>query len=579
MTVAYDATGTGGIGSNSGASISWSHTAANGAYVLVAVESETNASDPITGVTYGGVAMTNLSAIYNDNVSADGQLTLWGLANVVGGISTVTMTFPVSSFYVGNSVSYTGVGTVGSPSTAYGGGTSGLSQTLTGASSGGVLFCALGSSGRYYTSGSITGGTLRYANTGTTSRPALAIQDSTATGSITFQATTFSTTLWSGIGIILNPSAPISMTGHGQLVGQVNHAYPKLTAHGALSVATKQKFSRSVALSGRGKLTLVGIASSPLQGHGALSASAAATKFTFTAPLSGHSVLAAKPAQISPAALTGHGVLAAAAYAKFTEPVALPGAGTLSAVTRPKFAEPTPISGHGALSAIAKSTRPGRFSSHGVITVATLPIRATGVSLAGAGVLTVATTATRFSGSALTGAGVLSAAISSRIAATGTLSGSGVLSATRHATKFIIASTPNGTGVLSATATPKLTVTATLSSAGTLVAATRNLFPSLPGHGVLLAAAFGGTVTPYAATSIQTAIATATFTASLAKIDFWWGLAAILGPRINPTGYGALTGAATKKTFSSHGALSAAARMYSIRVPAALAGNGTASRS
>jgi hypothetical protein len=112
-SLGYNATGAGSSG-RSVASISWAHTAASGAYVFVfaAVPAGTGT---VSSVTYGGTAMTQLTSKTDNNGNIE---YLYSLASAPGGAQTVTVTGSSSSAYLaGNSVSYTGVGSVGTPQT------------------------------------------------------------------------------------------------------------------------------------------------------------------------------------------------------------------------------------------------------------------------------------------------------------------------------------------------------------------------------------------------------------------------------------------------------------------------------
>jgi hypothetical protein len=115
-----------------GTTFTWSHTAAQGAYVLCAINAyAASVSTVPTSVTYGSSAMTQkYSHVFNGTITSVYLYEL--LFNPLTGAQTVTVTFPTpaSTFGEGNSISYTGVGSDPAiPATASGTGTA-LSQTV-----------------------------------------------------------------------------------------------------------------------------------------------------------------------------------------------------------------------------------------------------------------------------------------------------------------------------------------------------------------------------------------------------------------------------------------------------------------
>lgn len=151
MAVTYSATGAGGgVNTQTGSpkNASWSHTAASGDYVLVAVLAATNGGGGIAScsATYGGVAMTLLSSIAA-NGQPYGTLYMFGIAGVAAGAATIAITAATGSgdltALAGGSVSYAGVGGVGTPVTASGvtGGNTALTPTNV---AGGMVVAALG---------------------------------------------------------------------------------------------------------------------------------------------------------------------------------------------------------------------------------------------------------------------------------------------------------------------------------------------------------------------------------------------------------------------------------------------------
>lgn len=113
---AYDATGAGNA--LIGSTITWTHTATAGSFVIVAVSVYGNFS--INSCLYGATLMYQLPSSIFNNIAADGCVFMFGLANVAGGSKTVTVNLSGSTTVSGNSVSYTGVGSVTNPQNVVG---------------------------------------------------------------------------------------------------------------------------------------------------------------------------------------------------------------------------------------------------------------------------------------------------------------------------------------------------------------------------------------------------------------------------------------------------------------------------
>lgn len=186
----FDAVGAGNTAFSN--TLSWSHTATAGACVIVAVMSFGSAT--ITGVTYGGVAMTSLGNRRGNNTAGQGTLYLWRLNSVSGGAQTVTATLSGFENARGNSVSYTGVTTIGTIQVASGQGTS-WSQTTTDA---GRVVQAFGAGGGP-TLSSPTGGTNRYLVSSTGG--SMSISDAAAPTS--FGVTSTLNPNWAGVAVVL----------------------------------------------------------------------------------------------------------------------------------------------------------------------------------------------------------------------------------------------------------------------------------------------------------------------------------------------------------------------------------------
>lgn len=218
MAVAYDATGVGASGLNSTGSAvsgtSFNHTAASGADVFFAIQFTNSGSGSPSSVQYNGSTMTLVSSQRVNNVSTDGATFLYRAAGAgTGSVASVTYTVPATCHYVGNSVSYSGVGGVGTLSTASGSGTVLSSGSIT-VSTGQIALCAYGTGN--------TGSAAVVAHSGGTNRSngaqstfvSLLISDSTSTATFTASTSPFSN-LWSSIAVVLIPPVTVSLTGRG----------------------------------------------------------------------------------------------------------------------------------------------------------------------------------------------------------------------------------------------------------------------------------------------------------------------------------------------------------------------------
>jgi hypothetical protein len=197
-SIAFDAVGTGA--NASGASITWSHTAASGAYVIAAIEVAVGTP---TSVTYGGVAMTLLKTQTANNNSSNGALWVYGLASPPTGVQSVIASLPAGNAASGNSVSYLGVASVGTiPTPVFGNGTSPSEGPIT-CPANGMIVQAFGNNGTSTGFSSPTGGTNRFI--GTESSAKTSISDSSAT--TTFGITEGNLSSYAGIAIPLVPNA------------------------------------------------------------------------------------------------------------------------------------------------------------------------------------------------------------------------------------------------------------------------------------------------------------------------------------------------------------------------------------
>ncbi|UAW08499.1 minor tail protein [Mycobacterium phage MadMen] len=175
---AYNAIGPGadGFGSIS----NFNFTAAAGADVFVVVSNDRSAAHS-GGVTYGGVAMTQIASAIHNNTSANGGVTVYRLAGAGSGAAKVVSVASGSGWIIANAISFTAVNTV-SVSTATGTGTT-ASQTVALTSPVGLqIFSGGNGGGPTTTFGSFTGVTNRYNLKSTGAL--LAINTVTASGTV-----------------------------------------------------------------------------------------------------------------------------------------------------------------------------------------------------------------------------------------------------------------------------------------------------------------------------------------------------------------------------------------------------------
>jgi hypothetical protein len=204
---AFDAVGSGGV-ANFATSMSGSHNAAAGAQVLAFINLDADSASvnaSITSVTYGAAPMTFLGSIGLNNNSGS-PLAVYGLSNAPAGVQTVTVNFnksagtaagPLATFCT---VSYTGISSVGTPSTTSGSGSS-LSQSLT-SSSGQIIAQAFGA---FQGVSAVSGGTQRFIGDVTVDGSpfaGLGVQDSAS--SADFTATLSGSLGGAGIGVVLS---------------------------------------------------------------------------------------------------------------------------------------------------------------------------------------------------------------------------------------------------------------------------------------------------------------------------------------------------------------------------------------
>lgn len=193
--IAFDAVGTPYAGTATATTGTCTHSAAAGAHVFGFLCVAGTAT--LSGISYGGTAMTLLGSVALNNITtaSGGRLYGYHLASAASGSKSVVATMSAAAFFTFNTVSYTNVTTVGTPATVFGQSTSpSQAATLGGA---GLLLQAFGASSGFTSS---SGGTSRYLYTG--GFEGLSIQDSAS--STTFGVAQSASRVWAGMNIALS---------------------------------------------------------------------------------------------------------------------------------------------------------------------------------------------------------------------------------------------------------------------------------------------------------------------------------------------------------------------------------------
>lgn len=132
MAIAFDNYAATGAVTDNTSNITYSYNAGSGANrFLVVVVSTSLTSDTVSGVTYNGVAMTNVAGMQRTSVAGDYNVYTFCLIGPATGSNTVTVTWttPRSSAYSsGFNATYTGVSQTGQPT----GGTTASGTATTG---------------------------------------------------------------------------------------------------------------------------------------------------------------------------------------------------------------------------------------------------------------------------------------------------------------------------------------------------------------------------------------------------------------------------------------------------------------
>lgn len=108
MALAFDATST--ASGQVVDTLSWSHTASGAdRVVLVGVAWRMTSAVTVTGVTYGGVAMTSVGSQFHTASAANARMHLWRLVAPATGAQTITITMSGQvNDLIGGAVSFTG---------------------------------------------------------------------------------------------------------------------------------------------------------------------------------------------------------------------------------------------------------------------------------------------------------------------------------------------------------------------------------------------------------------------------------------------------------------------------------------
>lgn len=123
----YDGMGI-GYAQTGGSSITFSHVATAGSYVILDMAIDRNIT--LSNVLYAGQAMTLLGSARFTGQSGNAGMYRYGIANAPGGLSTVTATTSATTYFAANTTGYINVGYMSAPQTASGNG-SAPSQAVT----------------------------------------------------------------------------------------------------------------------------------------------------------------------------------------------------------------------------------------------------------------------------------------------------------------------------------------------------------------------------------------------------------------------------------------------------------------
>jgi hypothetical protein len=215
MAVTFDAIGGGLATTSSGTAspynVTWSHTATGSdRAVILSVGGARVAAGglPAGAATYGGVSMTQLGAMMTNNAGSGSYwMFFFGLLAPATGAQTVSVTITASGANLGlegNSMSYAGVGSIGSVSSAFGATGTTMTHTVTGSATNNMIvqsFVAENSTAALIGSYNRTS---RFSYAARSWSPAVLGGDAAGAASVAFTGTkSLSSTKWSSYAVDL----------------------------------------------------------------------------------------------------------------------------------------------------------------------------------------------------------------------------------------------------------------------------------------------------------------------------------------------------------------------------------------
>lgn len=207
----FDSVGTGAHGN--GKTLTGTHTAAEGAYVLVALNTTWGTFD----VKYGTQTMIPLGLTYLNETGGVAALAVYGLENAPGGEQTITVTTNAAAYFSFGSISFNNVSCAGLVTNAGGSGTA-LSQTVD-CGTNQLVVQAFANQG-YGQLGSFTGGTKRfYGYLPNGQYYSVGVSLSYATAPTTFTATASVSDVWGALSVVLNPAGTVLLSADGGQAG------------------------------------------------------------------------------------------------------------------------------------------------------------------------------------------------------------------------------------------------------------------------------------------------------------------------------------------------------------------------
>jgi len=242
MPVAYDAKGPGQYNTVAPGNLSFNHTPATSGvdvFLFIVVDRQVTPSS----VNYGGSAMTLVGSRNCNNNATKGILFVYRKSGVTSTSATAVTATIGSCWWAANTVSYTGVTSVGTLQVASGSSTSLSSGSIT-ASTDQMIVCGLGAGDvqGYFNGNTIavmssaTGGTNRtpILNNPNANCGCLAISDSTSTA--TFGATLSVANAWASGSVILSSATTTTLTPAAATISVTGTA-PTLVTESVLTPA------------------------------------------------------------------------------------------------------------------------------------------------------------------------------------------------------------------------------------------------------------------------------------------------------------------------------------------------------